>query len=404
MHQIFTAAQSEALQPNNLFNSVKKGKNFHRRTQSTNAYDFDAMLNIKKTNPNLMEEIARQYGVSDTAATKKAVEASSNKQEERNIIVEDIDEIPNNIGWIVPKNPNSNMNPLHVVKKRDLAHILNSNPPAPTKKLEKFTDQELVNDLTGLNVISERHQSIESSDIEALNSGSRGLHTRTSSCNDPSLFAGKQAGTAHLSQNMSAMPSGFKPHHNRIQLSGDNENKTSETCNNSLLQNAQPQHQPSPTVSKIGELFPQRNGSHSTKNAKDLFNLNMHITPEVAKNFLKVLDKNRKSSHFSGTNSDSKAADHKAVSKPKESEEKKQLNRGIQNHTPEDEKMMIIRKLEAKVSRMSAQIEQLTDETCHLKEQVIDLSDTIKILGIENMTLKKVISRTNYPYKSDIKT
>ena len=132
------AQVEEHFQPNNLFNSIKKGKNLHRRTQSTNLNGFSSIVNQNQNqvNPNLMEEIAKQQGVSDTTATLKAVDASTKKQEEKHVTVEDINEIPKNMGWVIPKNPYSK-NPIQNLKKRDfIAKTFHSNeiPLEPTKK------------------------------------------------------------------------------------------------------------------------------------------------------------------------------------------------------------------------------------------------------------------------------
>lgn len=381
-------AQAKDLQPNNLFHAVKKGKNFHRRTQSTNAYDFDNLLNLQRSTPGLMEEIAKSQGVADTNATKRAIDASVGKQEEKHVIVEDIDEIPKSIGWVVPKLPKSNMNPLHVIQKRDLSNVINSNGNIATKKLEKFTDKDLVNDLTGLNVIMERHQSIENSDMDAVEfksdknstENSHGVHSRTNSWNDSSLQSGKPSASNRSSQGVA--PSTFKPQHRRGQLSMDLDNR----LKSDLTRSQQFPPQFSPKLTQISELLPQHSGSQSAKNVKDKFNITKKITPETAKNFLKVLDKHRKSPSLGGTVQFDARPIHQ-----KDSGEKKPLSTIVENLIHEDEKITVIKTLETKISKMNTNIEELNNKTATLQKQMMELTNVIKTLQAENSNLRKVM-------------
>lgn len=385
-------AEEKHLQPNNLFSDVKKGKSFHRRTKSTNDYDFGTMLNIPRSNPGLMEEIAKDLGVADTNATRKAISAASKKQGEKHVIIEDINEIPKNIGWLVPKNHNAGSNPLQMVTKHNLKSP--SGQVQPAKKLEKFQDQGLVNDLTGLNVILERHQSVESSDFDAIEmtpeksafSPNRKKHSRTISWNEPSLSTKKQmAEAAHNNPPLKTLPSPQSKSRVHTTMSIDFNNRTSEPAKKELLRKSQPQFHPHrSTQSFEPKASNYQSGSLSTKVPIERFDLAKNITPDMAKNFLKVLERHKKSPSVGGS---SVFADHRKVSQREQLTESKYIS---QRTEPTVEKSHTMNYLEEKMAKMSLQLEQLNSKTSMLSQQVVELTGTVNMLRAENDNLKKV--------------
>ena len=89
---------------------------------------------------------------------------------------------------------------------------------SPQKKLEKLFDQELINNLTGLDVITERNQSTEMSeaDLKELRFETpfqvtpnvvtaRGSRTRANSLNELSTLSGKCPLSDHNSQSNSCI-------------------------------------------------------------------------------------------------------------------------------------------------------------------------------------------------------
>ena len=82
-----------------------KGRSHHRRTQSNTAFDMNALLNLKP-DPQKFEDLTQTHNVVGVEATQKALDAAKNSQVEKEVIIDDIDDIPNS-GWIVPRSISS---------------------------------------------------------------------------------------------------------------------------------------------------------------------------------------------------------------------------------------------------------------------------------------------------------
>ena len=386
---------SEQLKPSNLQATHKKGKSFHRRTHSHNAYDFNSVMNLPPTTtPGLMEEIAKAQGVGDSNATRKALDAASNKQSDKCVIVEDINDIPKNVGWVVPKNPNADNNPL-LLRKHNLTLKAQQLHSSPDKKPEKPVNQHLINASSGLNTIHERQQSVESSEAEPLglrsggnSTSSRANHARTTSWNE-SLFANNKQ-ISRNSYNL-ASPT-LQGHHRRVQFSLDLENKVNPftTTNDTLLSRANAtSQQRSPKSGRLNELFAHA-GTHSAKHAKEKLSIRPNVTPETAKNFLKVLDKHKKAPSLESMKLESSLQTAERVSLTRETNDKRPNNAILKNLIVEDEKLTLIQNLESKLQAMEGQLSHLTQKTSSLEHQVIGLTSTMTLIQTENSALKRV--------------
>lgn len=369
----------EQLQPNNLFNLVKKGKNLHRRVQSSNSHDFDTLLNNKPATPNLMAEIAREQGVADTAKTLKAVETSATKQEEKHVTIEDIDEIPTNTGWIVPKNPYSK-NPMQAIKKRDPHTIqthTNDDHFETPKKLERFSDQQHLDEITGLSTVLERNQSIESSEIDpkeltsekSLEGRSCRSHTRRSSCHEPT-FSRKGSITQNTPQNIVGYP-----------LSNELEKETAEGVGKKPhCQKQQVPTQADAVKYKLNGVISQDQKYQAMKVAKEKYHLSKKITPQAARNFLKVLDKHQK------------ALPERSLQKPMNDRIQKPIETlKLEKNAPVNEEIQVFHKLESKIDMMSTKVEHLNQKTSLLMSQVADLRNIVTILTKEHNNYQQVI-------------
>jgi len=139
-----------------MLNMKAKGRSLHRRVQSNTAFDMNALLN-RRPDPQEYEDLGQTHQIISPDATQRAIEASKNHESEKEVIVDDIDEIPN-MGYIIPKSYTSNgNNPMSFIKRRNLsvctALLTNT---CPIKKIDLLTDAKKINDLTGLNTIYEK--------------------------------------------------------------------------------------------------------------------------------------------------------------------------------------------------------------------------------------------------------
>jgi len=141
-----------------------KGKRLHRRTQSTFNLDFLQPLS-KESNHEIIQEMAQTHNILDANLTQKILDAPVTSEFDKEIIVDDIDEIPYS-GAIAPR-LNSNNNPLAFIKRRNLSAVpSNIGNHCPVKKINLLLDNNL-DDIIGLDTIYEKRNSIESLDIDA---------------------------------------------------------------------------------------------------------------------------------------------------------------------------------------------------------------------------------------------
>lgn len=173
-----------------------KLRTHHRRTQSSSVYDFKCILNASE--PEHANEMIETHKVLNSDATSKAVHAATLKQKEKQLIVDNLDEVPISRA-IVPKSKVGN--PINYVKKRNISLGSASLTSCPVRKVELKTDYNSINTLTGLNVIFERKNSVESGcEIDTLDGksdqksiSSAGTRTRTNSLGSPTFCERKGA-------------------------------------------------------------------------------------------------------------------------------------------------------------------------------------------------------------------
>ncbi len=145
-----------------LIQQRQKGKRLHRRTQSTFNLDFINPNSTEKKN-EFIEEMAERYNILDATKIQKLLQAPSNIEPTKDIIVDDIDEIPFS-GFIVPTTESKN--PLAFIKSRNLSVASkNVGNGCPVKKINLFLDNK-IDELTGLDTIYEKRNSVESIELD----------------------------------------------------------------------------------------------------------------------------------------------------------------------------------------------------------------------------------------------
>ena len=161
----------------NLMDQRAKGKRLHRRTQSSTKHDFNSLINKKAATEEFVQEMLQGQNILNIDATQRALEADAQKytDNEIEVIVDDIDEVPNT-GFVVPKAHYSS-NPLNLISKRNLAARVGSlGNLYPTKKVHLLDQiKDNIDEFTGLNTIHEKKSSIDSLDIEGLGNKSSDL-------------------------------------------------------------------------------------------------------------------------------------------------------------------------------------------------------------------------------------
>ena len=144
-----------------------KGRAFHRRTQSNSAYDLNGIVHTApKDIETDIEAIVSHHNIVGSMATLKALESSRVGNIEKQVIVDDIDEIPKSIGMILSKKSGSS-NPMSYIKKRNLSCFNSFVNPCPIKKINLLHEPEKLDNLTGLNTIYEKRNSLDSFDPES---------------------------------------------------------------------------------------------------------------------------------------------------------------------------------------------------------------------------------------------
>lgn len=145
-----------------------KGKKLHRRTHSTFHLNLDKITGQEPDHQEFIQEMLQTNNILTSDATQKLLQAPiAPKEDDVEIIVDDIDDIPFT-GPIIPK-PSSSNNPMAFIKRRNLS-LANpsSDSNCPIKKVNLFIDLQNIDDLTGLDTIYERKNSVESIDMETL--------------------------------------------------------------------------------------------------------------------------------------------------------------------------------------------------------------------------------------------
>lgn len=256
--------------------TTKKNKNLHRRTQSSTVYDMARLLNVPSSDrQEILQDMVNTYNIINSERTQKAVEASNAIVAEKHVIVEDIEEVPKSSGYIVPKYPKNDSNPLSIIKRRNLSYSEGANTNLPQKQPQRKIDPEMLGSIIGLNVIYERHHSIESSDFKSdkLSVSSKETHTRTNSLGEGLQFSARN--------------------YNGKRTHAPNEIETKCSPRVSSSNGVTPSPKSGGLLQKSKLVAPQPEIKETAVKSK--LNINKKISPEEAKNFLKLLNKQRQS-------------------------------------------------------------------------------------------------------------
>jgi len=296
-----------------------KKKTLHRRTQSNTAFDMNNLLGKETHDPELLNQIVKTYDIMDAEKTEKAIEASKNTDSNKEIIVDDIDEIPNT-GYVVPKYHSSN-NPMNFIRKRNLStgSSLGTHQPMP-RTLDLLNNAEIVSDLIGLNTIFEKRNSLEDIDLAELKSSDSRTTSKTHSRNPSQADPPKPSSTVQanpssafqkkankhmkhlsadfrpLSQDSNLPQQSFTPKGGVPDLSLNKKNKSAQNAQtNTDLMNKRSKLSPQPQISmeKNKENVARTQKTHHRTISSNLGDIGLAntINKQKAENFLHILDR-----------------------------------------------------------------------------------------------------------------
>jgi len=158
-----------SINSSDLIQQRNKGKRLHRRTQSTFDLNF-ASSSVPEKESNAEEftqEMIKLHNILDANVTQKILDVVQIDEDDREVIVDDIDEIP--ITSAIAPKLNSENNPMSLIKRRNLSTMIpGSGTHCPIRKINLFLELQNIDDLTGLDTIYERKNSVESIDMETL--------------------------------------------------------------------------------------------------------------------------------------------------------------------------------------------------------------------------------------------
>jgi hypothetical protein len=432
-------------------NMKAKGRSLHRRTQSNTAFDMNALLN-RRPDPHEFENLSHTHHIINSDSTQKAIEASKNHSCEKEVIVDDIDEIPNS-GYIIPKSYTTNSsNPLSFIKRRNLsvctALLTNT---CPIKKIDLLTDARKINDLTGLNTIYEK--GVEDLETEAAeNRSSRNNsqhHSRKSS-----QTLSKNSSQGHMRQgglHSKHSSTEFKP------VTKDNNTSRSSSIEKTPHKQTSKNGIAIPNINTDSEFMEKRNKfiqelqraslDRKKENSSPLnleapiyharaisnfANNNLHrevalpqnVNKEKAQHFLNILDRSKLKTNIVQpkqgqpqkpqlTIRSDKSEHERRESMPNPSRWGETLNRSLTpsslfsntksyrelSNVPSNhpifkdhfEKASLQNNLENKVGTLDETVRSLTNKTNLLEDQVKSLSSLIELLNTENVHLEMVI-------------
>jgi hypothetical protein len=162
-------SQTLLLPSQDLLSFKPKTRPFHRRTQSNSAYDMNTLVhgNVPAPQEQAIEEIVNTHNIIGSAVTLKALENAKQIDIEKQVIVDDIDEIPRTTGIIV-SHKNQNSNPMNFIKKRNLSCFTSFVNACPIKKIDLLNEPQKLDEMTGLNTIYEKRNSVDSFDPESM--------------------------------------------------------------------------------------------------------------------------------------------------------------------------------------------------------------------------------------------
>ena len=177
-----------------LMNLRAKGKKLHRRTQSHTTFSLGEVVNKKNTSEEFIHEMLQTHNILNGDITQKVLDAVNKDENEKEVIVDDIDEIPNT-GIIIPQGFSNNLNnPLNNLQKRSLLMKTNFQATGSQfKKMDMLNQVKNIDDITGLNTIHEKRNSMES--IETENMNKRSLNVTNSGSSSQNIS--KNVSRAH---------------------------------------------------------------------------------------------------------------------------------------------------------------------------------------------------------------
>jgi len=201
------------------------GKKLHRRTQSHTTFSLNGVVDKKNNSDEFVQEMLSNHNVLGGDFTQKVLDAVNKDANEKEVIVDDIDDIPNT-GIIIPHGAfNSLNNPLNSIQRRSLLMRNNyQTSGSQFKKIDMLSQVKNIDDITGLNTIHEKRNSMESIETENMNKRSPN-HTHSGSSSQNISKTVSRGHSKHPSldfrighSNNSSID--FRPMHSRIS-SGD---------------------------------------------------------------------------------------------------------------------------------------------------------------------------------------
>ena len=214
-------ADTFALGALDSLNAHSKGKKHHRRTQSTLNLEIEGLTPKAVKRDEIIQEFLQAPDTLDADITQKILDVSIDLNSDRQVVVDDINEIPSK-GAIVPK-LDFNANPLAFNKRRNLSA---ATPPinncCPVRKIDLFSNLQHIDNLTGLDTIYEKRGSIESVDIETIEArqSARAIEQNT---NKPIKECFKEIKSSHSKHPSADLPD---THSGQVQLISVEEKRT----------------------------------------------------------------------------------------------------------------------------------------------------------------------------------
>lgn len=195
LHRFRTMTESLSTSHSDLMNLRAKGKKLHRRTQSHTTFSLGEVVNKKNTSDEFIHEMLQNHNILNGDFTQKVLDAVNKGEDEKEVIIDDIDDIPNT-GIIIPQGFSNNFNnPLNNLQKRNLLLMRNTFQATNSqfKKIDMLSQVKNIDDITGLNTIHEKRNSMESIETENLNK--RSLNVTNSGSSSQNIS--KNASRAH---------------------------------------------------------------------------------------------------------------------------------------------------------------------------------------------------------------
>ncbi len=206
-----------------LMNLRATGKKLHRRTQSHTTFSLNGVVDKKNTTDEFAQEMLQNHSILNGDLTQKVLDAVNKDLNEKEVIVDDIDEIPNT-GIIIPRGfSNGSNNPMNPIQRRGLLmrNTFQTNA-SQFKKMDMLSQVKNIDDITGLNTIHEKRNSMESIETENINKKSPNIsYSGSSSQNISKTMSRGHSKHPSLDFRIGSNNSSidFRPMHSRISSS-----------------------------------------------------------------------------------------------------------------------------------------------------------------------------------------